>query len=152
MPETSRLSLGRMFGIGLAAVPNHRSIVACRVSSIPSEATSFASGDDVRSGRNTSNSAITPTATAATTAAMNAGTVLMVTLKKPVFSAQKAYAATIERPPMARLMMPEPRYATTTLTAIPAITAPAPRPRSANSNVSFIARLLLLGAGSSILS
>ena len=47
---------------------------------------------------------------------------------------------------MARLMMPEPRYAMTTLTDKPAITAPAPRPSSANSRV-FTVRLLLLGAG-----
>src|SRR5262245_11398285 len=40
--------------------------------------------------------------------------------------------------PVARLMMPEPRYVTTTAIAIPAITAPAPTPSRAKRRMSFI--------------
>ena len=53
--------LGKMLGIGCDGEPNQSSIVACRINRIPSEATSLASGDDVRSGRNTSSSLSTPT-------------------------------------------------------------------------------------------
>ena len=58
-----RCSSGKTLGICFDAEPNHSSIVACRISRIPSEATSLASGDDVRSGRNTSSSLSTPTRT-----------------------------------------------------------------------------------------
>ena len=53
-------------------------------------------------------------------------------------SAQKLYAATIEMAPVARLMIPEPRYVMTTAIAIPAITAPAPRPSRMKRTMSFI--------------
>ena len=36
-------------------------------------------------------------------------------------------------------MIPEPRYVTTTAIAIPAITAPAPRPSRVKRTMSFIA-------------
>ena len=48
--------IGTMFGCGCCDVPNARSIVACAVSRTPSEATSFASGAAVRSGRKTASS------------------------------------------------------------------------------------------------
>ena len=48
-------------GCGCCEVPNARSIVACAVSRTPSEATSFASGAAVRSGRNTASSIRTVT-------------------------------------------------------------------------------------------
>jgi hypothetical protein len=50
-----------MLGICFDREPNHSRIVACKVNKIPSEATSLASGEDVRSGRNTSSSLTTPT-------------------------------------------------------------------------------------------
>ena len=45
-----------MVGWGCCDVPNASSIVACAVSRTPSEATSFASGAAVRSGRKTASS------------------------------------------------------------------------------------------------
>ena len=48
------------------------------------------------------------------------------------------YAATIEIAPVARLMIPEPRYVTTTAIAIPAITAPAPSPSRTKRTMSFM--------------
>ena len=48
--------IGMMVGWGCCDVPNARSIVACAVSRTPSEATSFASGAAVRSGRKTASS------------------------------------------------------------------------------------------------
>ena len=64
-----------MFGTCLAADPNHSSTVACSVSRMPSEAMSFASGDDVLSGRKTTNSVNTPTATATAMVTITAGAV-----------------------------------------------------------------------------
>ena len=61
IPESLKFHVGSVLGICLAAVPNHSNTVACSVSRMPSDATSFANGDAVRSGRNTSSSAITPT-------------------------------------------------------------------------------------------
>ena len=55
-PNSSTMLVGKMLGICFDAVPNHSSMVACRISRMPSDATSLASGDDVRSGRNTSSS------------------------------------------------------------------------------------------------
>ena len=56
MPNTSTMLVGKTLGICFDAEPNHSSTVAWRISRIPSEATSLASGDDVRSGRKTSSS------------------------------------------------------------------------------------------------
>ena len=81
MPNTSTMSLGKMLGIDCDAEPNQSSIVAWRISRIPSEATSLASGDDVRSGRNTSSSLSTPTRIATDIVTIAAGTVPNVTWK-----------------------------------------------------------------------
>ena len=56
VPNTSTMLVGKTLGICFAGEPNHSSIVAWRVNRTPSEATSLASGDDVRSGRKTSSS------------------------------------------------------------------------------------------------
>ena len=68
----------KTLGICFDAEPNHSSIVAWRTSRIPSEATSLASGDEVRSGRNTSSSLITPTRTATSSVTTTAGAVASV--------------------------------------------------------------------------
>ena len=107
--NTSTMSVGNTLGIGFDAVPNHSSTVAWSISRIPSEATSLASGDDVRSGRKTSSSLTTPTRTAPSIVTTTAGTVGSVTPKKSDLSAQNRYAATMDTAPMARLMIPEPR-------------------------------------------
>ena len=80
-PSTSRMSVVKTLGICLDAEPNQSSIVAWRINRIPSEATSLASGDDVRSGRNTISSLITPTRTATSIVTATAGAVASVTPK-----------------------------------------------------------------------
>ena len=55
--------MGMIVGWGCCDVPNARSIAACSVSRTPSEATSFASGAAVRSGRKTASSMTTVTST-----------------------------------------------------------------------------------------
>ncbi len=56
-PSSNRTTrIGMMVGWGCCEVPNASSIVACAVSRTPSEATSFASGAAVRSGRKTASS------------------------------------------------------------------------------------------------
>ena len=52
-----------MLGSGCGVMPNASSIDACATSSTPSEATSLASGEELRSGRKTTNSVTAPTAT-----------------------------------------------------------------------------------------
>ena len=61
VPNTSTMLVGKTLGICFDGEPNHSSTVAWRINRIPSEATSLASGDDVRSGRKTSSSLSTPT-------------------------------------------------------------------------------------------
>src|SRR5690606_21654647 len=58
--------------------------------------------------------------------------------KYPDRNAQNANAVTIDTAPVPRLMMPEPRYVTRTAIAMPAMTAPPPRPSSAKRRMSFI--------------
>src|SRR5512141_3091019 len=53
VPETLTKLVGKMLGICFDREPNHSRIVACKVNKSPSEDTSLASGDDVRSGRKT---------------------------------------------------------------------------------------------------
>ena len=72
-PKTSTMLFGKTLGICFDAEPNHSSTVAWRISRIPSEATSLASGDDVRSGRKTSNSLSTPTRTDTTIVTSDSG-------------------------------------------------------------------------------
>ena len=63
-PSSIRMTrIGMIVGCGCCDVPNARSIVACAVSRTPSEATSFASGAAVRSGRKTASSIATVTST-----------------------------------------------------------------------------------------
>ena len=75
LPRTSTMRTGNTLGICRGASPNHRSIVACSTRRMPSDATSLARGDDVRSGRNTSSSPSTPTSTAAAIVMASAATV-----------------------------------------------------------------------------
>ncbi len=103
------MSVGKMLGICFDDEPNHSSTVAWRMSRIPSEATSLASGDDVRNGRNTSSSLRTPTRIATSSVTTIAGPVANVKPNSSVRSAQNAYAATIDTAPVARLMIPDPR-------------------------------------------
>jgi hypothetical protein len=107
--NTRMMLVGKTFGICFDAEPNHSSTVAWRMRRIPSDATSFASGDDVRSGRKTSSSLSTPTRIAASNVRAIAGAVANVKPNSSVRKAQNAYAATIETAPVARLMIPEPR-------------------------------------------
>src|SRR5512143_2961138 len=55
----------------------------------------------------------------------------------PVRSAQKEKPASMAIAPAARLMKPEPRYVTTTPSAMAAIVAPVPRPSRRKRRVSF---------------
>jgi hypothetical protein len=101
--------IGMMVGWGCCEVPNARSIVACSVRRTPSDATSFASGAAVRSGRKTASSmrmlarATTPYESA------TASGVSSVKPSSPVRSAQNENPASIAIAPAARLMKPEPR-------------------------------------------
>ncbi len=106
---TLTVSVGKRFGICLDAVPNPSTIAACSVSRIPSDATSFASGAAVRSGRNTSTSISTPTRAEASRVTTIAGAVPSVKPKKSDLSDHIEYAATIATAPVARLMIPDPR-------------------------------------------
>jgi hypothetical protein len=96
---------GGVFGFG----PKPRMIAACSTSRIPRDATSFARGDAVRSGRNARNSMRRPTPAATTnvktmdTGVPNSGP------NTPVLNDQNAYAATSATAPVARLMIPDPR-------------------------------------------
>ena len=61
-PSSKRITLmGMIVGCGCCDVPKARSMIAWSVSRTPSEATSFASGAAVRSGRNTASSVATVT-------------------------------------------------------------------------------------------
>ena len=62
----------------------------------------------------------------------NAGAVPSVNPKKSLFSDQVEYPATIATAPVARLMIPDPRYVRTTPSARQAISEPVPRPSRAN--------------------
>ena len=78
MPNTLTMLVGKTLGICFAAEPNHSSTVAWKINRIPSEATSLASGDDVRSGRKTSSSLSTPTRTDTRIVTATAGAVASV--------------------------------------------------------------------------
>ena len=78
VPNTSTMLVGKTLGICFDGEPNHSSTVAWRINRIPSEATSLASGDDVRSGRKTSSSLSTPTRTDTTIVTTTAGVVASV--------------------------------------------------------------------------
>ncbi len=69
---------GRIAGEVSPVVPKSSSIDAWRVSRTPSEETSLASGDAVRSGRNAMNSIARPTITVQTIVSTMAGTAPMV--------------------------------------------------------------------------
>ena len=63
VPNTVTTSLGRIDGCGFCVVPNARSMDACAISSTPSDETSLASGEALRSGRNAMSSIATPMST-----------------------------------------------------------------------------------------
>ena len=129
--------MGMIVGWGCWEVPNARSIVACAVRRTPSEATSFASGAAVRSGRYTAISIRTVTRITNTYESATASGVPTVKPSSPVRSAQKEKPASMAIAPAARLMKPEPRYVTTTPTAMAAIVAPVPRPSRRKRRISF---------------
>ena len=81
VPKTLTKLVGKTLGICFDGEPNHSRIVAWRVNRIPSEATSLASGDDVRSGRKTSSSLTTPTTIDTTIVTTIAGGVASVKWK-----------------------------------------------------------------------
>ena len=129
--------IGMMVGWGCCDVPNASNIVACAVSRTPSEATSFASGAAVRSGRKTASSITTLTTITKTYERAIASGVATVKPSSPVRSAQNEKPASMAIAPAARLMNPEPRYVITTPTAIAAIVAPVPRPSRRKRSISF---------------
>ena len=90
-------------------MPNFNSTTAWAVSSTPNEDTSFASGDAVRSGRNTSSSVAVPNTSTNARAMTSAGAVDIPPPIAPVRSAQKAYPPTMAIAPAARLITPDPR-------------------------------------------
>ena len=61
VPNRWTVFCGRMPGSGCCVMPKASSIAACATSSTPSEATSLASGEELRIGRYTTNSVTTPT-------------------------------------------------------------------------------------------
>ena len=130
--NTVTLLLGKMSGGAFGDAPKLSSIADWSVRRIPSDATSFASGAAVLSGRKTSTSINTPTRAQTSNVTTSAGAVPNVNPKKSVFSDQNEYPATIATAPVARLMIPDPRYVRTTPSARPAISAPVPRPSRAN--------------------
>ena len=97
-------------GWGCCEVPNARSIAACAVSRTPSEATSFASGAAVRSGRKTASSIDDGDERSRTRRrARPPSGVPTVKPSSPVRSAQNEKPASMAIAPAARLMKPEPR-------------------------------------------
>jgi hypothetical protein len=107
--KTVTVPSGRMVGADLLPVPNRRSTPACATSSTPSDATSFASGDAVRSGRNATSSMSAPNAIATMSVMISAGKLPIPPPISPVFRAQKVNPPTMAMAPVARLMMPAPR-------------------------------------------
>ena len=75
LPNTCTVPLGNIAGCGFCVVPNASSIDACATSSTPSDDTSFASGDAVRSGRNATNSIRAPIASVISSVSTSAGAV-----------------------------------------------------------------------------
>ena len=112
-------------------MPKPSSIADCSVSRMPSDARSFASGAAVRNGRKTSTSISTPTRAQTSNVTTSAGAVPSVNPKKSLFSDQNEYPATIATAPVARLMIPDPRYERTRASASPAMMAPVPSPSRA---------------------
>ena len=84
-------------------------MTACAVSRTPSEATSFASGAALRSGRKTASSITMLMAITTTYVRTTAGGVESVKPSSPVRSAQNVNPASMAIAPAARLMKPEPR-------------------------------------------
>ena len=132
-PNSSTVFRGRTDGACLPATPNHRSTTPWVTSRTPIDAAILASGDVARSGRKTRSSVSAPNASETRRAMATAAAVGNSGPKNPDRSAQNAYAESIATEPTARLMIPEPRYVSTTPRAMPAISAPDPSPSSANS-------------------
>ena len=74
---------------GCGVTPNARIMDDCAMSSTPSEATSLASGAELRSGRYTTNSVSAPT-TRTNSRASGSATAVGRAASLPAFSAQKA--------------------------------------------------------------
>ena len=106
-PSIDTVFCGSTFGSGCSELPNASSIEAWSTSSTPSDETSLASGEAVRSGRNAISSVAAPAASTTTRLATSAGPVDQCS--RSIRIAQKAYPASIANPPVARLMIPEPR-------------------------------------------
>ncbi len=108
-PSMRTTLVGMIDGSGCCVVPNASSMIACKVRRTPSDDTSFASGDALRSGRNTSSSIAAPIASVKISERTSAGGVDSVKPSSPVLRAQNAKPATIATAPVARLMIPAPR-------------------------------------------
>ena len=81
---------GRICGSSCGSVPNASSIDAWNTSSTPSEATSFASGGELRNGRKMPSSAAAATSAMNTSAMISAGALPTVKPNSSVLSAQNA--------------------------------------------------------------
>ncbi len=88
-PSTCTTLVGRIDGCGFCVVPKASSIDAWAINSTPSDDTSLANGDALRSGRNAINSIAAPTSSVYTNVRTSAGAVAMPPPISPVFSAQK---------------------------------------------------------------
>ena len=108
-PNNSTVPVGRIDGACFPVVPNQRSTAPWRTRRTPIDAAIFASGDAVRSGRKATSSMRAPTTRTTRSVIASAAAVGNSGPKKPVFSAQNEYPATIATAPTARLMIPEPR-------------------------------------------
>ncbi len=87
-PSTWTTLVGRIGGCGFCVVPKASSIEAWAMSRTPSDDTSLASGEALRSGRNATSSISAPTASVYTSVRTSAGAVDMPLPISPVFSAQ----------------------------------------------------------------
>src|ERR1700689_65316 len=111
-PATLMLPAGSRDGSLTGWAPNHSVNPAARKSRMPSDATSLATGAADRSRRNASTSMSAPSTRPVTRAS---GTAIHLPTRKPnspLVKPQNAYPATMAWAPMARLMMPDPRYIT----------------------------------------
>ena len=88
-PKTWTMLWGRIVGSGWGVLPKANSTIACAMSRTPSEDTSLASGEALRSGRKAMSSTSTPKMRTMTRLLTSAGAVPIWTPATcPVFSAQ----------------------------------------------------------------
>ena len=107
-PSMWTVVCGRMLAAGCGVMPNAISMAACAMSRTPREATSLASGAELRSGRYTAYSVSAPTARTNSRASGTASPMGRLA-SLPLFSAQNAYPPSMAMAPVERLMTPDPR-------------------------------------------